>query len=43
MQRDDMLEPNCVFDSTGQTSTNHWGDGTENKMCLMTVFASVPQ
>ena len=43
MQRDDMLEPNCVFDSTGQTSTNHWGDGTEDEMCLITVFASVPQ
>ena len=43
MQPDDMFELNCVFDSTDQTSTTYFGDGTSDEMCLMTVFASVPQ
>ena len=43
MQPDDMFELSCVFDSTSQTSTTYFGDGTGDEMCLMTVFASVPQ
>lgn len=43
MQPDDMFELNCVFDSTSQTGTTYFGDGTGDEMCLMTVFASVPE
>ena len=43
MQPDDMFELNCVFDSTEQSGTTYFGDGTGDEMCLMTVFASVPQ
>ena len=43
MQPDDMFELSCIFDSSDQTSTTYWGDGTGEEMCLMTVFASVPR
>ena len=42
MQPDDMFVELC-FDSTDQTGTTYFGDGTGDEMCLMTVFASVPQ
>ena len=42
LQPDDRLEIECVYDSTGQESTTYWGDGTNDEMCLMTVFATTP-
>ncbi|MEC7988253.1 MAG: hypothetical protein VX278_24010 [Myxococcota bacterium] len=42
LQPNDKLEIECVFDSTGVSSTTYWGDGTSDEMCLMTVFASIP-
>ena len=41
MQPDDRLHMECVFDSTSQTSTVSWGDGTNDEMCLFGVFATV--
>lgn len=42
LQPDDRLEIECVYDSTGVESTTYWGDGTNDEMCLMTVFATLP-
>ena len=43
LQPDDLFELNCTYDSTSQSETVQWGDGTGDEMCLMTVFASLPQ
>jgi hypothetical protein len=42
LQPDDRMEITCVFDSTSVDAMTYWGDGTNDEMCLMTVFASVP-
>ncbi len=40
LQPEDKLEIECVFDSSDIANTTYWGDGTNDEMCLMTVFAS---
>ena len=40
LQPEDKLEIECVFDSSDVSYTTYWGDGTNDEMCLMTVFAS---
>ena len=42
LQPDDRMEIECVYDSTGQDGMTYWGDGTNDEMCLMTVFATIP-
>lgn len=42
LQPDDRLEIECVYDSSSAESTTYWGDGTNDEMCLMTVFATLP-
>ena len=43
LQPDDRLEINCGFDSSNKDSTTYWGDGTGDEMCLMTIFATLPE
>ncbi|MEC8380137.1 MAG: hypothetical protein VXZ96_07445 [Myxococcota bacterium] len=43
LQPNDRLEIECVYDSTGVDSMTYWGDGTNDEMCLMTVFATLPE
>ena len=40
LQPEDKIEIECIFDSTGVSTATYWGDGTNDEMCLMTVFAS---
>jgi len=41
MQPDDKIHMECVFDSSDESSTVYWGDGTNDEMCLFGVFAIV--
>ena len=43
LQPDDFFELSCTYDSTSQSETVQWGDGTGDEMCLITVFASLPE
>ena len=40
LQPEDKLEIECVFDASDINTTTYWGDGTNDEMCLMTVFSS---
>lgn len=42
LEPNDRFEINCEFDSTGKNTATYWGDGTNDEMCLMTVFATLP-
>ena len=42
MEPNDRFEINCEFDSSDKSTTTYWGDGTNDEMCLMTVFATLP-
>ena len=42
MEPNDRFEINCEFDSSNKSTTTYWGDGTNDEMCLMTVFATLP-
>ncbi len=43
LQPNDRMEIECVFDSSSTNNTTYWGDGTNDEMCLMTVFATLPE
>ena len=42
MEPNDRFEIKCEFDSSGKNTATYWGDGTNDEMCLMTVFATLP-
>ena len=39
----DRLQMECVYDSTGVDQTTYWGDGTNDEMCLLTMFTTFVQ
>ena len=43
LQPDDRLKIKCEFDSSNKDSPTYWGDGTGDEMCLMTIFATLPE
>lgn len=42
MEPNDQFELTCTFDSSDKDSMTYWGDGTNDEMCLMTIFATLP-
>ena len=38
---DDRIGMRCTYDSTSVSETTTWGDGTQDEMCLMTMFVSL--
>lgn len=38
---DDQIEITCHFDSTGQTETVNWGEGSADEMCVGQVYATL--
>jgi len=42
MEPNDQFELTCEFDSSDKDSMTYWGDGTNDEMCLMTIFATLP-
>lgn len=37
---DDVLELDCAWDTTGEPGPIFWGDGVDEEMCVLVVFAS---
>lgn len=33
-----MLRVRCVFDTSERTVMTSWGEGTEDEMCLATIY-----
>lgn len=40
--RSDQLKLRCGYDTMSRTEATHWGEGTQDEMCVTGLFVKLP-